>query len=165
MTYCITVYLHLSTKMPSLCNTLMPSGSAVKDIVRISGLKSCSMAINISKLNLPPFLRFVMMYSLVALHQKSTLGSVDMARSVTCLPKYLEFIEQRLQPRSQGPLSAFSRQREDPGNEVAKIGASNHDTSSMPTVHCALFKMAAVGISKRLKGSSLENDKKNQFAR
>ena len=42
----------------------------------------------------------------------------------------------------------------------AKIAASNHDTSSMPTVHCALFKMAAAGISKRLKGSSLKIEKK-----
>ena len=37
--------------------------------------------------------------------------------------------------------------------------------SSMPTVHCALFKMAAAGMSKRLKGSSLKSIKKNQFAR
>ena len=43
---------------------------------------------------------------------------------------------------------------------TAEIGASNHDTSSMPTVHCALFKMAAAKISKRLKGSSLKIDKK-----
>ena len=33
---------------------------------------------------------------------------------------------------------------------TAELGASNHDTSSMPTVHCALFKMAAAGITKRL---------------
>ena len=33
---------------------------------------------------------------------------------------------------------------------TAEIGASNHATSSMPTVHCALFKMAATGITKRL---------------
>ena len=43
---------------------------------------------------------------------------------------------------------------------VPEVGASNHDTSSMPTVHCALFKMAAAGIKKRLKGSSLKIDKK-----
>ena len=43
---------------------------------------------------------------------------------------------------------------------TAELGASNHDTSSMPTVHCALFKMAAAGITKRLKGSSLKIDKK-----
>ena len=42
----------------------------------------------------------------------------------------------------------------------AEIGESNHDTSSMPTVHCTLFKMAAAGISKRLKGSSSKIDKK-----
>ena len=59
----------------------------------------------------------------------------DMAKSSTCLPNYLEFI-------------------------TAELGASNHDTSSMPTVHCALFKMAAAGITKRLKGSSLKIDKK-----
>ena len=41
---------------------------------------------------------------------------------------------------------------------TAELGASNHDTSSMPTVHCALFKMAAAGIMKRLKGSSLKID-------
>ena len=54
-----------------------------------------------------------------------------MAKSATCLPNY-----------------------------QAELGASNHDTSSMPTVHCALFKMAAAGITKRLKGSSLKIDKK-----
>ena len=43
---------------------------------------------------------------------------------------------------------------------TAELGASNHDTSSMPTVHCALFKMAAGGITKRLRGSSLKIDKK-----
>ena len=48
---------------------------------------------------------------------------------------------------------------------TAEIGASNHATPSMPTVHCALFKMAAAGITKRLRGSSLKIDKKNQFAR
>ena len=48
---------------------------------------------------------------------------------------------------------------------TAEIGASNHATSSIPTVHCALFKMAAAGITKRLRGSSLKMDKKNQFAR
>ena len=49
---------------------------------------------------------------------------------------------------------------------TAEIGARNHDTSSMPTAHCALFKMAVAGISKRLKVSSLKIDKKkNQFAR
>ena len=41
-----------------------------------------------------------------------------------------------------------------------EIGASNYATSSMPTVHCALFKMAAAGITKRLRGSSLKIDKK-----
>ena len=60
----------------------------------------------------------------------------DMAKSVRCLPIH-----------------------------TAEIGASNHDASSMPTVHCMLFKMAAAGISKRLKGSSLKIDKKNQFVR
>ena len=48
---------------------------------------------------------------------------------------------------------------------TAEIRASNHATSSMPTVHCALFKMAAAGIMKRLRGSSLKIDKRNQFAR
>ena len=57
-----------------------------------------------------------------------------MANSATCLPNYLE--------------------------SEAELGASNHNTSSMPTVHCALFKMAAAGITKRLKGSSLKIDKK-----
>ena len=38
----------------------------------------------------------------------------DMAKSATCLPIH-----------------------------TPQIGASNHDTSSMPTVHCALFKMTA----------------------
>ena len=42
----------------------------------------------------------------------------------------------------------------------AEIGESNHDTSSKPTVYCALFKMAAAGISKRLKGSYSKIDKK-----
>ena len=36
---------------------------------------------------------------------------------------------------------------------TAEIGASNHATSLMPTVHCALFKMAAAGITNRLRGS------------
>ena len=40
------------------------------------------------------------------------------------------------------------------------IGASNHATSSMPTVHCVLFKTAAAGITKRLRDSSLKIDKK-----
>ena len=60
----------------------------------------------------------------------------DMAKSATCLPIH-----------------------------TADIGARNHATSSMPTVHCALFKMAAAGITKRLRGSSLKIDKKNHFAR
>ena len=60
----------------------------------------------------------------------------DMAKSVTCLPIH-----------------------------TAELGASNRNTSSMPTVHCVLFKMAAAGITKRLRGSSLKIDKKNQFAR
>ena len=51
-----------------------------------------------------------------------------MAKCETCLPNYLKFIE---------------------------IGVSSHETSSMPTVHCALFKMAATEISKRLKGKAL----------
>ena len=55
----------------------------------------------------------------------------DMAKSATCLPIH-----------------------------TAEIGASSHATSSMPTVHCALFKMAAAGITKRLRGSSLKIDKK-----
>ena len=60
----------------------------------------------------------------------------DMAKSATCLPIH-----------------------------TAEIGASNHDSSSMPTVHCAQFKMAPAGITKRLRSSSLKIDKKNQFAR
>ena len=60
----------------------------------------------------------------------------DMVKSATCLPIY-----------------------------TAEIGASNHATSSMPTVDCVQFKMAAAGITKRLRGSSLKIDKKNQFAR
>ena len=55
----------------------------------------------------------------------------DMVKSATCLPIH-----------------------------TAELGASNHDTSSMPTVHCALFKMAAAGITKRLRGSSLKIDNK-----
>ena len=55
----------------------------------------------------------------------------DMAKSATCLPIH-----------------------------TAEIGASNHTTSSMPTVHSVLFKMAAVGITKRLRGSSLKIDEK-----
>jgi len=37
--------------------------------------------------------------------------------------------------------------------------ASNHDRHQ-PTVHCAPLKMAATGVSKRLKGPTLEGDKK-----
>ena len=48
-----------------------------------------------------------------------------------------------------------------PQIHTEEIGASNHETSSMPKVHCALLKMAATGISKRLKGSSLKIDKKS----
>ena len=48
-----------------------------------SGVKTCSMPINISKLNLPALLLLVMMYSVVILHKKSTLGSGDMAISVS----------------------------------------------------------------------------------
>ena len=48
-----------------------------------SGVKTCSMGINISKLNLPALLLVVMMYSVVILHKKSTLGSGDMAISVS----------------------------------------------------------------------------------
>ena len=44
----------------------------------------------------------------------------------------------------------------------AEIGASNQATSSMPTVHCALFEVAAAGITKRLRGSSLKIDKKRE---
>ena len=55
----------------------------------------------------------------------------DMAKSATCLPIH-----------------------------TAEIGASNHATSSIPTIHCALFKMAAAGITKRLRGSSLKIDLK-----
>ena len=53
----------------------------------------------------------------------------DMAKSATCLPVH-----------------------------TVEIGASNHDiiTSSKPTIHCALFKMAAMGISKRLRAPSLK---------
>ena len=57
----------------------------------------------------------------------------DMAQSATCLPIHTA--------------------------EIVRV--SNHATSSMPTVHCALFKMAAAGITKRLRGSSLKIDKKN----
>ena len=50
-------------------------------------------------------------------------------------------------------------------NYLEFIGVSNHDQSSMPTVHCALFKMATAGISKRLQGSCLKIGKKNQFVK
>ena len=44
-------------------------------------------------------------------------------------------------------------------NNTIEIRASNYEMSSMPTGHCALFKMVAVGISKRLEGSSLKINK------
>ena len=42
---------------------------------------------------------------------------------------------------------------------TAEIVESNQETSSMPTVHCTLFKIAAAGNSMRLKSSSLKIDK------